>query len=169
VRGDKELIERLGRNDLYPCGSEPEPIDMSTQDSSSRPRQVRAEPQSFRASALSVSLTVTDLERSVRWYTDAIGFIVTQRHERAGRLVAVTLKAGTATILLGQDDGAKGWELMKRDGITLQFTTAQNVDALAARISANGWPLLSEPTDAAWGPRSLRVADPDGYRLVFSP
>jgi hypothetical protein len=93
---------------------------MSTHDSSSRPRQVRAEPQSFRASAFSASLAVKDLERSVRWYTDAIGFIVTQRHERAGRLATY------------------------------------------------GWPLLSEPADATWGPRALRVADPDGYRLVFS-
>jgi catechol 2,3-dioxygenase-like lactoylglutathione lyase family enzyme len=115
----------------------------------------------------SASLTVKDLERSVRWYTDAIGFIVTQRHERAGRLVAVSLKAGTAAIVLGQDDGAKGWERARGEGITLQFETGQNVDALAARVTAYGWPLLSEP-DAAWGPRALRVADPDGYRLVFS-
>jgi uncharacterized glyoxalase superfamily protein PhnB len=141
---------------------------VSTQEPSSRPRQVRAEPQSFRASAFSASLAVKDLERSVRWYTDAIGFVVTQRHERAGRLVAVSLKAGTAAILLAQDDTAGGRERVRRDGMTLQFTTGQNVDALAARIAAYGWPLLSAPADASWGPRALWVADPDGYRLAFS-
>ena len=38
----------------------------------------------------------------------SLGFANDREHRRDGRLLAVSLRAGTARILLGQDDGAKG-------------------------------------------------------------
>jgi uncharacterized glyoxalase superfamily protein PhnB len=128
----------------------------------------RAQPETFRARDLMASLTVRDLGKSVAWYRDVLAFAVGERHEREGRLVAVSLKAGRVEILLTQDDGAKGWDRQKGEGLSLQFTTMQSVDALAARIKASGGTLLSEPSDMPWGARVFRVADPDGFRLVFS-
>ncbi len=128
----------------------------------------RAEPQSFRARDLMASLTVRDLEQSVQWYHDVLGFQVERRHERAGRLVAVSLKAGRVELLLTQDDGAKGWDRQKGEGLSLQFTTLQSVDGFADRVKASGGVLASGPEDTPWGARVFRVVDPDGFRLVVS-
>lgn len=128
----------------------------------------RQQPESFRASALSASLTVKDLEKSVAWYRDVAGFTIDQRHERNGKLVAVSIKAGQVRFLLGQDDGAKGQDRVKGAGFSLQLTTSQNVDELAARIKASGETLDTEPTDMPWGARVFRFHDPDGFKLVIS-
>ncbi|HEY8174758.1 MAG TPA: VOC family protein [Gemmatimonadaceae bacterium] len=128
----------------------------------------RAKPESFRARSLSVSLTVKDLQKSLAWYSDIVGFTVDQRHEREGKLRAVSLKAGDVRILINQDDGKKGWERVKGEGFSLQFTTAQNVDDIAKRIKELGGALESEPADTPWGARVFRLQDPDGFKLVIS-
>jgi uncharacterized glyoxalase superfamily protein PhnB len=127
----------------------------------------RAEPQSLRARTLSASLTVKDLQKSLAWYRDVVGFTVDREYEREGKLRAVALKAGDVRILIGQDDGAKGLDRGKGDGFSLQFTTAQNVDEIATRIKEAGGTLESEPADA-WGARVFRLQDPDGFKLVIS-
>ena len=128
----------------------------------------RAQPESLRATALAASLTVKDLETSLRWYRDALGFTVDQTHERGGKAFAVSLKAGVVRILLNQDDGAKGSDRVKGAGFSLQITTGQNVDDIATRIRTAGGTLDSEPTDMPWGSRAFRLRDPDGFRLVIS-
>jgi len=128
----------------------------------------RAQPESFRARALTAALTVKDLETSLAWYRDVVGFTVARRHERDGTLRAVSLKAGAVEILIGRDDGAKGADRVKGQGMSLRFTTAQNVDDLAKRIKAQGGTLESEPADMPWGPRVFRLRDPDGFMLVIS-
>lgn len=128
----------------------------------------RAEPQTFRARTLMASLTVKDLPKSLTWYQEVLGFTVDQRHEREGKLVAASLKAGDVQILINQDDGAKGWDRVKGAGMSLQFTTAQSVDALAKRIKESGGSLQAEPADMPWGARVFRVEDPDGFKLVIS-
>ena len=117
---------------------------------------------------LSASLTVNDLPKSVAWYRDAVGFTVDQEHARDGSLRAVSLKAGAVRILLGQDDGAKGTDRIKGKGFSLHIATAQDVDAIAARVRAHGTALASEPADTPWGMRAFRVRDPDGFMLVIS-
>jgi uncharacterized glyoxalase superfamily protein PhnB len=128
----------------------------------------RSEPEAFRARTLSVSMSVKDLDSSVDWYCHAIGFVVDKSYEREGRTTSVALKAGAVRLLLNQDDGAKGTDRVKGAGMSLFFTTVQNVDVLAERIKAEGWTLESEPADASWGPRMFRVRDPDGFMLVIA-
>ena len=53
---------------------------------------------------LSVSLTVKDLQKSLAWYRDVVGFTIDQKYEREGKLMAVALKAGNVRVLIGQDD-----------------------------------------------------------------
>ena len=141
---------------------------MGTRSSIPAGAPTRAEPQSFRASAMSVALTVKDLEKSLAWYLDVMGFTVDQRHEREGVLRAVSLKAGNVRILIGQDDGAKGWDRLKGEGLSIQFTTEQNVDQMAQRIKQRGVALHTEPTVTPWGARVFRVRDPDGFLLVIT-
>lgn len=128
----------------------------------------RGERVSLHASALSASLTVNDLQKSLAWYQDIVGFAIDQKHEREGKLRAVSLKAGDVRILINQDDGAKGWDRAKGEGFSLQLTTNQNVDEVAKRITEIGGRLESEPTDMPWGARIFRLKDPDGFTLVIS-
>lgn len=128
----------------------------------------RRQPESFRGRALSASLTVNDLEKSLEWYRDVVGFTLDREHQRDGKLVAVSLKAGDVRILLNQDNGAKGWDRTKGEGLSLQVTTVQDIDEVAARIRESGGTLLSEPTNMPWGARVFRLQDPDGFKFVIS-
>jgi lactoylglutathione lyase len=128
----------------------------------------RSTPETFRARALQVSLTVADVERSLAWYCDVVGFTVDRRHERNGRLAGVSIMAGDVRILLNQDDGAKGKDRVKGDGFSMMIVTAQSVDEIAQRIRDRGGVLATEPADMPWGARVFRVQDPDGFRIAIS-
>lgn len=117
---------------------------------------------------LSASLTVRDLETSLAWYRDVMGFSVDRKHEREGKLVAVSLKAGDVAILIAQDNGEKGWDRLKGEGFSLRITTDQDVDQLAARIKKSGIELATEPTVMPWGARVFRLRDPDGFMFAIS-
>ena len=117
--------------------------------------------QSFRGRTLTASLTVKDLQKSLAWYRDVVGFTVDQNHEREGKLTAVSLKAGDVRLLIVQDR-------VKGEGFSLQIITDQNVDEIPKRIKDLSGTLDSQPADTPWGARVFRVRDPDGFKLVIS-
>ena len=119
------------------------------------------------AQSLEASLTVGDVARSRDWYRDVLGFTVDQEYQRDGRLLATAMRAGAIKILLTQDDGAKGTDREKGAGFSLQLTTPQDIDAIAAFAKRAGAVLDTEPMDA-WGVRVFRLRDPDGFKLVVS-
>ena len=122
----------------------------------------------FTAQSLQVSFTVNDIHKSVAWYTDVLGFDVDQRHEREGVLRAVSLRAGDVRLLVAQDDGARGLDRTKGVGFSVQITTSDDIDAVAARIKSAGGVLESEPMSMPWGVRVFRLHDPDGFRITIS-
>lgn len=132
----------------------------------SPPRAVETQP--LHGESLQASLTVKDVETSVGWYRDVLGFSIDRRHERNGKLVAVSLSAGNVRLLIAQDDGAKGRDRTKGAGLSLQITTSDDVDAIAARIKQRGGTLDTEPTDMPWGVRVIRLQDPDGFKFVIA-
>lgn len=119
------------------------------------------------ASTLSVSLTASDLAKSLAWYRDVLGLTVVRTFERDGKMFAASLRAGAAPILLTQDNGARGTDRMKGEGMSFQLTTAQNIDELARGIRARGGVLEGDPADVM-GARMFRLRDPDGFKLVIS-
>jgi uncharacterized glyoxalase superfamily protein PhnB len=127
-----------------------------------------AEPEPFVARTLSASLTVKNLQKSLAWYQDVVRFTVERKYERDGEMRAVALKAGNVRLLIGQDDGAKGWDRAKGEGFSLMITTDQNIDEIANRIKELGGTLQSEPADMSWGARMFRLQDPDGFKFVIS-
>lgn len=122
----------------------------------------------FSGQSLQASLTVKDLQKSVTWYTDVVGFTIDRRIERDGKLRGVAVSAGEVRIILNQDDGAKGWTRVKGEGFSLQITTTQNVDEIARRITERGGSLEMGPQDMPWGARIFRLHDPDGFRWTIS-
>ncbi len=122
------------------------------------------------ATNLSGSLTCKDLAAAIRFYRDAIGFVVAQSYEHEGKVVAAVVAAGDCRIVLNQDDGKLGWDRIKGQGFYLQINVAAaaDVDAAAVRIKAAGGALMSEPADRDWGVRMFQFKDLDGFKLGVS-
>jgi len=127
----------------------------------------RQEPASLRLRSVTLSYTVSDLDRSVAWYRDGLGFLVSDRWEEDGRLLGVMLKAGACLIGLAQDDFSKGRDRLKGVGFRIWCDTAQDVDAIAARLRAFGGSIVEEPGDR-WDTYSFTAEDPDGFRITIT-
>ena len=127
----------------------------------------RRDPETLRLRSFEPSFTVDDLERSVRFYTEVLGFTVGERWTDGGVLRGVMLKAGVCELGLSQDDWAKGRSRRKGEAVRIWCNTAQDIDALAARIKAGEGRLTEEPKNQPWGARSLSVDDPDGFHLTI--
>ena len=119
------------------------------------------------AQSLEASLTTADVRRSRDWYRDTLGLLVDREYERDGKVFAIAMRAGSVRILLTQDDGAKGADRSKGEGFSLQLTTSQDVDAIAAAAKDAGATLDTEPA-SMWGVRAFRLRDPDGFRWTIS-
>lgn len=131
------------------------------------PKQ-RQQPETLRLREISPSLTVNDLQASIAWYRDVMGFMVAETWEHEGKVAGVSLKAGNVYISLSQDDWAKGRDRVKGEGFRLYLTTGQDIDEIADAIKARGGKLASEPADQPWGARTFNLVDPDGYKLTFT-
>lgn len=124
--------------------------------------------EGLQGQSIGVSLTVKELQKSVRWYVDLLGFKEERRIERDGQLRGIAVSAGDVHVILNQDDGAKGWTRVKAEGFSLQINTQQNIDEIARRFTAGGGVLAMEPKDMPWGARVFRVVDPDGFKWSVS-
>lgn len=128
----------------------------------------RRQPETLRLRSVTPTYTVNDLQKSIAWYCDGLGFVVSERWEEGGKLEGVMLKAGGCVFGLSQDDFAKGQDREKGVGFRIYADTGQSVDALAERIRAYGGKIISEPADMPWGARSFTVEDPDGFKISIS-
>lgn len=113
-------------------------------------------------------LPVTDVEASLRFYIDRLGFTSPWRHDEDGKAcVAQVDRQGCALLL------ADHWR--ERAGKALMFislnvepatpeATAAALDALRAELESKGVPVR----DGRWGYRLLVVDDLDGNQLLFN-
>ena len=124
----------------------------------------------FNATTLGCSITCKEVETSIRFYREVLGFAVDMTFEHEGKFAGAVISAGDIRIVLNQDDGKLGWDRIKGQGFYLQINVAgpADVDAAAARIKAAGGTLLSEPEDRPWGARMFQFKDPDGFKLGVS-
>jgi catechol 2,3-dioxygenase-like lactoylglutathione lyase family enzyme len=127
----------------------------------------RKERETLRLRSFEPTLTVNDIERSVRFYSDVLGFIVIEQMTDGAVLQGALLKAGVCTLGLSQDDWAKGRDRRKGEGMRIWCHTAQDIDALALRISAAGGRLDDGPKNQPDDARTISVKDPDGFLLTF--
>ena len=117
---------------------------------------------------LSVSLTADDLDRSIRFYTDGLGFEITRRMEQDGTLRGVMVGAGRITLAISQDDFAKGRNRVKGVGMGLYVVTDQELEPIARRVEEAGIPFESRLAPLPWGPLGFTVRDPDGVRVTVA-
>src|SRR6267142_2613821 len=87
------------------------------------PDRRRRERESLRLRSFEPTFTVNDIERSVRFYAEVLGFIVIEQMSDGAALQGVLLKAGTCKLGLSQDDWAKGRDRKKGEGVRIWCNT----------------------------------------------
>ena len=114
-------------------------------------------------------LNVTDVEASLRFYIDRLGFTCPWRYEdEDGRAYVAQVDRQACALIL-----AKTWPEKIGKGlmfISLNVEPATReaaiaaLDALRAELEARGVPVK----EGSWGYRLLVVDDPDGNQLFFN-
>ncbi len=120
----------------------------------------------LQAKTITPSLTVDDLQRSIRFF-EGLGFVVDERWEDDGVLRGVMLKAGESRLGITQDDWKKGRDRHKGIGMRLFIDTTQDIDKLATNAKAAGITLDQEPHEM-WGNRGFEVTEPSGFKLTIT-
>ena len=113
-------------------------------------------------------LHVKDVEASLRFYVNRLGFTNSWRHNEDGRAdVAEVDRQGCALILADSWPEKIGKGLMfislNVEPETREAAVAA-LDALRAELEARGVPVK----EGSWGYRLLVVDDPDGNQLFFN-
>jgi lactoylglutathione lyase len=130
--------------------------------------KARQQPASLQLRSAGPSFTVNDIQKSLAFYRDVLGFTMKERWEQDGALHGVQLVAGSVSFWLGQDDWKKGRDRVKGQGFRMYCGTTQDVDALVQRIKAAGGTLTEEPKDQPWGGRDFALVDPDGFTITIA-
>ncbi len=131
-------------------------------------RRVKAKTPTLRLRTATPGLTVNDLQRSLEFYRDILGFHAGEPWMDNGKMMGIEMKAGAVSFYLGQDDFKKGRDRAKGVGTRIYCATADDIDALATRVKAKGGVLDHDPMTQPWGTRDFGITDPDGYKLTFA-
>ena|SRR5216684_3368458 len=107
-------------------------------------------------------LHVTNIEASLRFYVDRLGFTSSWRYDEDG--VAQVDRQGCALILADTWPEKIGKGLMFISLNAEPETQVAALDALRAEFEAKGVPVK----EGSWGYRLLVVDDPDGNQLFFN-
>jgi catechol 2,3-dioxygenase-like lactoylglutathione lyase family enzyme len=110
-------------------------------------------------------LNVKDVEASLRFYVDQLGFTSPWRHDEDDRAhVAQVERQGCALILARSWPEKTGKGLMFISLNTEPETQVAALDALRAELESRGVPVK----EGSWGYRLLVVDDLDGNQLLFN-
>ena len=121
-----------------------------------------------------VTLGVSDMERSERFYRDGFGL----ERARPPKGVVYFRLAGALLALFPRGDlaryaGVDPSPIGGFAGMTLSCNVASRseVDALAARAEAAGAVVVKAPETVGWGGYCAWIADPDGHlwEIVWNP
>ena len=110
-------------------------------------------------------LHVMDVEASLRFYVDRLGFTSPWRYEEDGRMcVAQAERQGCALILSNHWPEKAGKGLMFISVNETREAPVTALDALRTEFEAKGVSVR----EGSWGYRLLVVDDPDGNQLFFN-
>jgi|ERR1051325_12070693 predicted enzyme related to lactoylglutathione lyase len=106
-------------------------------------------------------LEVNNLEESLRFYSEVLGFALESNNQDAQPPMA-TLRAGTLRVTLVQQI-----ETMLKRGRGVHFVLGvEDVEVFYRNLKEQAVQ-VTEPRDEGWGGQFVSLQDPDGYRLFF--
>jgi uncharacterized glyoxalase superfamily protein PhnB len=119
------------------------------------------------------TLTVRDVDASLTFYADKLGFKSDLRlQDERGKTFLGSVEVGDTVIMFESADPKGPSEANRghRSGVTLTicFPEAHDIDAFYAELRTKGVPIACEIDDRFWGNRDFTVRDPDGYHLVIA-
>ena len=108
------------------------------------------------------SFQVKDLETSKKFYTEKLGFEISETNPQA---CVFAYNQGNASFAIRTPlEPIDGKEL--GIGVSVWFAVNENVEELKERFLANGVTISGPIMDTPFG-RAFHVKDPDGYKLTF--
>lgn len=110
-------------------------------------------------------LYVRDIQRSIEFYRDQLGFTVVGEAESNGCLFWCRLERDNASFMLQQADHDDGSVEGRGRGVSFYFVCT-DADAMYHEFSSRGLQ-LRPPTVAYYGMKQLFVPEPDGYSICF--
>lgn len=111
-----------------------------------------------------VNLDVADVERSIEFYTDQLGFEPTWGFEADGTIHRYVAADNGVELQLSESEDREAGEIDHGDGFQHLAVAVDNVDAAFERIAHHG--VVEEPGDQPEaGARTAFVLDPDGYTV----
>jgi glyoxylase I family protein len=111
-------------------------------------------------------LAVDDIDVSLMFWRDRLGFTIVQQAEGDdGRVFWCRLERGSSSIMLQAAAAEDGPAKERGRGVTLYFV-CDDVDAFFAEVSSRGWK-VDPPTVAYYGMRQLYLSEPNGYFVCF--
>jgi catechol 2,3-dioxygenase-like lactoylglutathione lyase family enzyme len=117
-----------------------------------------------------LTLTVEDVNRSIKFYTEKLGFACEWNAMPAFAMLRVGGSGGGTIGLLSHKEAAKeGYEKVSAKqnlGVHVELST-DNLDGLYEELLAKGVKFEIPPHDEPWE-RSATALDPDGYSIEFS-
>lgn len=103
-----------------------------------------------------------DLEATVSFYVDVLGFEVVGDERDAGSHY-VALRRGGVRVGAAMSTAAADHE-QRRPPVGVELVLeVDDLDADHARVASAGWPIADDLAVRPWGLRDFRVLDPDGY------
>jgi catechol 2,3-dioxygenase-like lactoylglutathione lyase family enzyme len=112
--------------------------------------------------AITPQLRTTDLDRSIRFYTEKLGLELEFRH--ADFYAGVRSKGGSFHLKL-VDAPDPSVEFVREGGHLHLYLRVDDVDAFADRLRAAGVALLQTPCDTDWGTREIVFNDDQGHTI----
>ena len=105
---------------------------------------------------------VTNIEASVRWYVDLLGFEMTKKWTPDGKLKWCWLQLGDAALMLQEFATVPGGKL--GEGVSINFVCD---DAIAVYREVKERGVDARRPFVGNGMWVTSMSDPDGYRLYF--
>jgi lactoylglutathione lyase len=110
-------------------------------------------------------LRVTDMERSLKFYTEGLGLVITRRIPNGNVILNAEGKSPTPFIMLLPHPSAAGTPpLQVGNGLSRIFLRTADVAAMHARLTAAGY----KPGAISAGSGVFFVDDPDGYHYEIT-
>jgi len=113
------------------------------------------------------TLNASDLDRTVSWYVDGLGFVVlfTMPPPPSPAMLVHLRRWQFQDILVRPADGP----VTAGSTGTLNFAAVYDeIDDLAAQARAHGGGAVEGPVDTPWNTREVTTTDPDGNVVVFT-